>query len=178
MSVDFNALVLKPITMLNVLRTAESVLAELVGVADPPAIRAVIGRRWQLGRTDDDGTEMTTEQLATVVIGLGRTDPGIELIDESGADLAGLVVSTTSTDCILVVSPRRDARGIVSGLAIAMAAALLGDGRVIDNDLRLVEDEADIASIVASTRLPPHDQPIADACASYLRQFPQLEGRS
>ena len=55
-----------------------------------------------------------------------------------------------------MVSPRPTARAIVTGLSVALAAAFLGEGRVDDNDLRLVDGyETDVAGFVAATRLPP-----------------------
>ena len=155
MSVDFYAQVTTPVGVADLLTTAGSVMAELIGLDDPDALAVVVGRVRLAGRLVGGGEVLTDRRLAAERIGPGAPNRSLDVVDAAGEELAAMLVSETSADCLLVVSPRPTARAIVTGLSVALAAALLGEGRVDDNDLRLVDGyETDVAGFVAATRLP------------------------
>jgi hypothetical protein len=173
-SIDFYAQVTTPVGVADLLTTAGSVMAELIGLDDPDALAVVVGRVRLAGRLVGGGEVLTDRRLAAERIGPGEPNRSLDIVDAAGEELAALLVSETSADCLLVVSPRPTARGIVTGLTVALAAALMGEGRVDDNDLRLVDGyETDVAGFVAATRLPRSDRPVPAAALAFLRQFPR-----
>jgi hypothetical protein len=173
-SVDFYAQMTRPVGVADLLATAGSVMAELIGLDDPDALAVVVGRVRLAGRLVGGGEVLTDRRLAAEQIGPGAPNRPLDIVDAAGEELAATLVSETSADCVLVVSPRPTARAIVTGLSVALAAALLGEGRVDDNDLLLVEGyQTDVAGFVAATRLPRSNQPVAAAALAFLRQFPR-----
>jgi hypothetical protein len=173
-SVDFYAQVTTPVGVADLLTTAGSVMAELIGVDDPQQMAAVVGRARLAGRIVGQGEVLTDRRLAAERIGPGAPNRSLEVVDADGRELVALLVSETSTACLLVASPRATGHAIVTGLSVVLAAALLGDGCVEDNDLLLVEGyQTDVAGFVAATRRPRTDLPVAAAALAYLRQFPR-----
>jgi len=177
LSVEFNAVMTRAVAVGDLLSAAGTILVELTGIDEAPPTVAVVGNERRLGRVVGAGQTLGPDRLATTWLGPGVPDPHLEIFDDAGTELAQLVVSAAPDAWIVTVSPGGPARAIVSGLAFACAAALLGDGQVVDNDLRLTDGyEHDIGGFVAATRLPPGPRTLDGACLEYLRRFPQLEG--
>ena len=110
MSVDFYAQVTTPVGVADLLTTAGSVMAELLGLDDPDALAVVVGRVRLAGRLVGGGEVLTDRRLAAERIGPGAPNRSFDLVDAAGEELAAMLVSETSADCVLVVSPRPTAR--------------------------------------------------------------------
>jgi hypothetical protein len=180
MSVDFEATVSTPFSVAALVAAARATVAELVGLPVVPAPRVFLGRVRVSGRVTNAGREPRPGELNTLMLGGGPGSrlPEIDIVDPAGDDLVVPFESWSGSGGSRVIfSPRRDREGIVWGLGFAIAAARLGSGRLVDDDLRLTDPPiTDPDAFVAATRRPPHPGPFADAIREFLAQFDAVRG--
>ena len=136
------------------------------------------GCRRESGRVVDAGRTLDEDGLRSILVGHGVTDPRAEVVDHAGPLV--VIMPTAARGGGLVFFPVRRPDAVLTGLALALAAAIEGSGRFVDDDLRLAAavgiDDEDPAAFVAATRLPPRSGTVAEAVGAYLRQFSHLEG--
>jgi hypothetical protein len=180
-AVDFEASVRRPFSLADLLARADVVLADLLGGTQGPAVTVVLDRRRVMGQVGAPGRVADAPELDRLQLGPRRltlrSRPVIDLL-EGGQEVVGILESPARDDWRVVFMPRRDAVGLVRGLTFAIAAAFAGEGRVIANDVPLLEPPiGDPVQLVAVTRLRPGERSFADACREYLNQFPSTRGR-
>jgi hypothetical protein len=176
-SLDFRARIPQPLSLADLVAGARRVQADLLGLPDVPAPVLVAGRRREGGRVVDPGLLLGEDDLRSTLVGPGIPDPLVEAVDDESGPL--VVIMPTATGG-LVFSPARRPDAVVTGLALALAAALDRGGRFVDDDLQLAAaagiDTEDPAAFVAATRLPHRPATVAEAADAYLRQFEHLRG--
>jgi hypothetical protein len=160
-----------PVQLPALLSTAQALLSELLGLTDAPAFDVAVGRRRDQGVLAEPGRRATPDEVEAIEIGPGRRPADWEVVDEAGATLVLPLVTPFDHDVRLTLEPRRDARGIVTALSLALAAALLGDTTVIDTDIGLIDTRTQPAAFVHAWRLHPEDGPISETSLRFLRQF-------
>ncbi|WP_026423764.1 hypothetical protein [Actinokineospora inagensis] len=178
MSLDFQARIRRPLPLAELVVGARRVAADLLGLADVPALALVAGRRRDRGQVVDPGRRLGEDDLGSTLIGPGVPDPLVEVVDEAGTVV--VLMPTVAGGGGLVFSPVRRPDAVLTALTMALAAAIARDGRFVDDDLQLavavgVEDE-DPAALIAATRLGPRSGTLAEATDTYLRQFEHLAG--
>lgn len=175
MSLDFQARIRRPLSLGELVAGARRVEADLLGLPDVAAPAMVAGRRRQAGQVTDPGRLLTEDDLRSILVGTGIPDPLVEAVDDEARPL--VVIMPTAVGG-LVFSPVRRPDAVVTGLAMALAAALAGGGRFVDDDLQLAAaaglGDEDPAAFIAATRLPPEPRTVAEAAVAYLRQFEHL----
>lgn len=182
MSLDFQARIRRPLRLADLVAGARRVEADLLGLADVPAPVLRAGRRYEWGRLVDPGRPLGDDDLRSILVGPGVPDPLVEAVDNVDAEAASLVaiMPTAAGGGGLVFSPARRPEAVVTGLALALAAAIDGGGRFVDDDLQLAVaagvDDGDPRGFVAATRLSPRSTTVAEAAVAYLRQFAHLAG--
>ena len=179
MSLEFQARIRRPLPLGDLVAGARGVEADLLGLTDVPAPVLVAGRRRDAGRVVDAGRPLGEDDLRSILVGPGVPDPLVEAVDDEAGPLV-VVMPTAAGGGGLVFSPVRRPGAVVTALALALAAAIEGGGRFVDDDLQLAVaagiDGDDPAAFVAATRLPPRSGTVADAVGAYLRQFEHLAG--
>ncbi|MEV5717082.1 hypothetical protein AB0L41_24600 [Amycolatopsis mediterranei] len=177
MSLDFQARIRRPLPLGGLVAGARRVEADLLGLPDVPAPAMVAGRRREAGRVTDPGRLLSEDDLHSTLVGTGIPDPLVEAVDDENRPL--VVIMPTAVGG-LVFSPVRRADAVVTGLAMALAAALGDGGRFVDDDLQLAAaagiGDGDPAAFIAATRLTPRPRTVAEAAVAYLRQFEHLRG--
>jgi hypothetical protein len=179
-ALDFEALMPGgPMRLADLVEGTRRVVGELVGVAEGkvPEPRLLADRRYLQGRPITPGWEMGPEHLAATWLGPGAPNPHIDVVDEGGQPAVRLL-PTDAGGGGLVCTPRRAPVPLLWGMGFALAAALAGPGRYIDNDLQLTWEKGitddDGPAFVAATKLPRHEATFDQACREYLRQFDRL----
>jgi hypothetical protein len=170
MAVEFAVDLAVPVRLAALLETAQAVQAELLGLPAAPALTVVVGRDREQGALTEQGRPATPDEIEAIEIGPGQPSSSWEVVDDGGDTLVLPLVAPFARDVRLTLEPRRDARGIVTALSLALAAALLGNTTVIDTDLGLVGDRTP-AEFVQARRLSPDERPISDASLRFLRRF-------
>jgi hypothetical protein len=160
-----------PVRLPALLSTAQAVLCELLGLPDSPAMYVAVGRPRDQGVLADPGRRATPDEVEAIEIEPGRRTARWEVVDEAGATLVMPLATPFADDVRLTLEPRRDARGIVTALSLALAAALLSDTTVIDTDIGLIDAHTEPAAFVHAWRLQPENSPIDHASLRFLRQF-------
>jgi hypothetical protein len=167
MSLDFAAVIVRAFDLARFPSSVRTVLGELVGVEPPPGLRIRAGARMVR-----DGHRARRPMF----IGPGHRRLTFALADDRFDDTVIGFAVVFPDDWRLVVSPRRDGRSIVTGLGVALAAAMDGDGTLIDDDLRLIRPpEPDPHRFLASTRADSPSASFDAACLAYLRRFDHLD---
>lgn len=179
MSLDFQALIRRPLPLAQLDAGGRALEAELLGLGEVPAARWMAGRRREYGRVVDPGRPLNRDDLRSTLVGPGVPDALLEAVDDDGGALV-VVVPTAAGGGGIVFMPARRPDAVVTGLALALAAATEGGGRFVDDDLQLAIaaglDGEDPAAFVAVTRLPPRSGTVAEAVGAYLGQFEHLKG--
>ena len=67
-------------------------MAELIGVDDPDALAAVVGRVRLAGRLVGGGEVLTDRRLAAERIGRGAPNRSLDVVDAAGEELAAMLV--------------------------------------------------------------------------------------
>jgi hypothetical protein len=178
-AVDFAATATRSFPLDALVGTAARTAAELAGGVRPPAVEVVLDRPRADGRPVSSGHRADAEEQRDFLLGPRPLPPGsdraIDLLDGEGRDVVFVFESPAPGDWRVVASPVRAAPAIVWGLSVAVATALLGEGRVVSDDLRLFPPEVeDPREIVALTRLPASEGSFGDAATAFLRQFEHL----
>jgi hypothetical protein len=178
MSVDFAARVTISFSVGALMTTAGEIVARLLGLPDVLLPEVRLGRERHMGLVTTRGRQPREGELDRMLLG-PRPDPtnawpAIDIIDRDGNDLVVPFESRSSSGGWRVVfTPRRDQAGIVWGLAFALAAARLGRGQLIDDDLRLTDPPiTDPDVFVAAVRKPANETSGFDAAArGFIAQF-------
>jgi hypothetical protein len=180
MSVDFAATVTVSFSVQALLEEAGATVATLLGVPVAPAPTVLLGRQRDQGRVSSPGRAPYPGELDVLFLG-PRADrvsaasgaPVLDIVDGDGNDLVVPFESGSATgEWRLILTPRRDPVGIVWGMASALAAARLGHGRFIDDDLRLTDPPlGDPDAFVAAVRRSPSGGAYPDVTREFLGQF-------
>jgi hypothetical protein len=180
-AVDFVAAVSKQFSLARLLDAAADAAGQLLAGARPPRPTVLLDLpRAQGQELFSSGRHADQEELSQILLGPRPDDPRspreIDLVDDSGGGLVTVFETRIPGEWRLIFSPKRNAAGVVYALALAMAAAREGAGRVYDTDLQLNPDLGDPDEIVAATRLSEPRGEYREAARAYLAQFPQLRG--
>lgn len=179
MSLDFQARMLRPLRLRDLVASSRRVATDLLGLADLAAPALVAGRRRDRGQVVDPGRLLTEDELTSTWIGPGLPDPLVEVVDAEAAPLV-VIMPTAAGGGGLVFSPVRRPPAVVTALTFALAAAIDSGGPFVDDDLQLAAasglDVADPSAFIAATRLSARSGGFSEAATTYLRQFPHLEG--
>jgi hypothetical protein len=176
-ALDFEALMPGPMPLADLVAGTRRVMAELVGLDEVPAPRLLADRRYLQGQPITPGWEIGPDQLANMWLGPRVPNPQIDVVDADGRHMVRLL-PTEAGGGGLVCSPRRSPVPLMYGMGFALAAALAGGGRYIDNDLQLTWEKGitddNGPAFVAATKLPRREAAFENACREYLRQFDRL----
>jgi hypothetical protein len=176
-ALDFVALMPGPMRLADLVESERRVLAELLGLEAAPAPRLFAGSEYIQGQLVAPGWELGPEQIAAAWLGPGTPALDLDVVDEGGRHIV-LLIPPEHAGGSLICVPHRSPVPVVIAMGFALAAALAGGGRYIDNDLQLTWEKGitddDGPAFVAATKLPRREATFEQACREYLRQFDHL----
>ena len=197
MSVDFVGTMYAPVPLDALVATAEETLARLLGLQAVPVIDVIADRTFDQGRPVDAGRRLGAQELGSVVLGErvpgppgeGSGERDVDFYVAGSMDMVRLMVfgphehpdqeapHEKREPVEAVFSPTRTCVGIVTAVALALAAGSLGDGEFVDTEVSLLrEPESDPARMIELTRLPDRGDDFAARCERFMRQFARLNG--
>src|SRR5262245_44234718 len=166
-----------PMPLADLVGGERRVLAELLGLDEVPAPRLFAGSRYRQGQLVEPGWELGPEHVLATWLGPGVPVVYLDVVDDAGDHIVQLL-PPENTGVGLICTPYRRLVPVVIARGFALAAALAGGGRYIDNDLQLTWEKGitddDGPAFVTATKLPRREATFEQACREYLRQFDNL----
>jgi hypothetical protein len=187
-SVDLSATISQPFDLDTFVSATQTTLGQLTGTL-PPDLVVIAGRTYRQGQLVDPGAEVPRGSATTLGdpddVSLGEPVSGrgyfVLRLDGLPDEVFFFVYDgrkyRPADPLVANFSPSRTPVGVTVAISATIAAAIEGQGELIDLNIRFLESPvADPRQFVELTKLRPGDKPFRNACLDWVRQFDRLEG--